>query len=57
MLIEANPYKVFAGSQGGALAKRICEYLGCEQGKVNIEHFSDGGQWEIFLNSINNFFI
>ena len=36
MLIEANPYKVFAGSQGGALAKRICEYLGCEQGKVNI---------------------
>ena len=42
MLIEANPYKVFAGSQGGALAKRICEYLGCEQGKVNIEHFSDG---------------
>ena len=42
MLIEANPYKVFAGSKGGALAKRICEYLGCEQGKVNIEHFSDG---------------
>ncbi|MCQ2334735.1 MAG: ribose-phosphate pyrophosphokinase [Paludibacteraceae bacterium] len=42
MLIEANPYKVFAGSKGGALAERICQYLGVSLGKVNIEHFSDG---------------
>lgn len=42
MQIEANPFKVFAGSKGGALAQRICDYLGCPLGKVNIEHFSDG---------------
>lgn len=42
MQIEQNPFKVFAGNKGGALAQRICEYLGCPLGKVNIEHFSDG---------------
>ena len=42
MLIEANPFKVFAGSKGGALAQRICDYLGCSLGRVNVEHFSDG---------------
>ena len=42
MLIEANPFKVFAGSKGQALAQRICDYLGCSLGRVNVEHFSDG---------------
>ncbi len=42
MLIEANPFKIFAGTKGKAVACRICEYLGVELGKVNIEHFSDG---------------
>ena len=42
MLIEANPFKVFAGSKGVALAQRICDYLGCSLGRVNVEHFSDG---------------
>ena len=40
--MEANPYKVFAGSQGEKLAQGICDYLGCPMGKVRIDHFSDG---------------
>lgn len=52
MLIEANPYKVFAGSKGGALAERICQYLGCSLGKVNIEHFSDGEFTACFEDSV-----
>ena len=42
MVSQPFPYKVFAGSNGIAIAKRICEYLGCELGKMNIQHFSDG---------------
>lgn len=42
MLIEANPFKVFAASKGTALAQRVCEYLGCPLGKMSIDHFSDG---------------
>lgn len=52
MLIEANPYKVFAGSKGGALAERLCEYLGISLGKVNIEHFSDGEFTACFEESV-----
>ncbi len=36
------PFKVFAGSKGVTIAQRICRHLGCELGKVNIQHFSDG---------------
>ena len=42
MILEASPYKVFAGSQGGELAKRICEYLGCSLGNIQVARFSDG---------------
>ncbi len=42
MLIEANPFKIFAGSKGEALARRVCDYLNVSLGKVNVEHFSDG---------------
>lgn len=42
MVLEASPYKVFAGSQGEALALRICEYLGCSLGHVHVARFSDG---------------
>ena len=42
MVVEASPYKVFAGSKGEALATRICEYLGCPLGHVNVARFSDG---------------
>lgn len=40
--MESNPFKVFAGSKGDAIAEKVCEYLGCPLGKVNISHFSDG---------------
>ena len=42
MIVEASPYKVFAGSQGGELASRICEYLGCPLGNIQVARFSDG---------------
>lgn len=42
MAFEASPYKVFAGSKGEVLAKRICEYLGCSLGHVHVARFSDG---------------
>lgn len=41
-MAEISPYKVFAGSKGEELAKRICEQLGCQLGSVNIDRFSDG---------------
>lgn len=42
MVLGSTPFKVFAGSQGEAIATRVCEYLGCKLGKVNIDRFSDG---------------
>lgn len=42
MVLGSTPFKVFAGSQGEAIAQRVCQYLGCSLGKVNIERFSDG---------------
>ena len=42
MVLETSPYKVFAGSQGQAIAQRICDQLGCKLGKINIDRFSDG---------------
>ena len=42
MVLEASPYKVFAGSQGTELAKRVCAILGCQLGKVILSRFSDG---------------
>lgn len=42
MLTETNPYKVFAGSKGEALALRVCQHLGCPLGKLNIARFADG---------------
>ena len=42
MIVETSPYKVFALSQGGELAKRLCEYLGCSLGNIQVARFSDG---------------
>ena len=42
MIVETSPYKVFALSQGGELAKRICDYLGCTLGNIQVARFSDG---------------
>lgn len=39
---EINPYKVFAGSKGEALAQRICNHLGCQLGKIRVDRFADG---------------
>ena len=39
---QPYPFKVFAGSTGTTIAQRICSHLGCELGKINIQHFSDG---------------
>lgn len=35
-------YKVFSGNASLHLSKEICNCLGCEIGKINITHFSDG---------------
>lgn len=37
-----NDFKVFAGEASADLAQKICCYLGCELGEINITHFSDG---------------
>ncbi len=52
MLIEANPFKVFAGSQGMAIAQRVCEHLNCQLGHVKIERFSDGEYAATFEDSV-----
>ena len=52
MLIEANPFKVFAGSQGTAIAQRVCEHLNCQLGHVKIERFSDGEYAATFEDSV-----
>lgn len=52
MLQEASQFKVFAGSQGGAIAQRICEHLGCRLGKVTISRFSDGEFAAAFDDSV-----
>lgn len=52
MLIEANPFKVFAGSQGQAIAQRVCEHLKCKLGHVKIERFSNGEYAATFEDSV-----
>lgn len=47
-----NAYKIFAGEASIALAKGICDNLGCEMGKVNITHFYDGEFGVSFEESI-----
>ena len=42
MIVETSPYKVFALSQGDEIAKRVCEFLGCSLGNIQIARFSDG---------------
>ncbi|MBO4665741.1 MAG: ribose-phosphate pyrophosphokinase [Paludibacteraceae bacterium] len=49
---EACQYKVFAGSQGEAIAERICEHLGCHLSKVTVTHFSDGEFCAAFDESV-----
>ena len=39
---QGNIIKIFAGSTGGAFAKKMCKYLGTDLGKSEVIHFSDG---------------
>ena len=43
-----SPYKVFAGTNSEYMAKEICENLGVELGKMNIQHFADG-EFEVWF--------
>jgi ribose-phosphate pyrophosphokinase len=36
------PIKIFCGSATAALGEKICNSLGVEMGKMNIQHFADG---------------
>ena len=47
-LEQGNIIKIFAGSTGGAFAKKMCKYLGTDLGKSEVIHFSDGN---IFVRS------
>ncbi len=41
-MITLPPFKVFAGAASEYMAREICEDLGVELGKMNIQHFADG---------------
>ena len=38
----SSNFKVFSGTNSKYLAEKICESLGCELGKINIQRFADG---------------
>ena len=46
------PFKVFSGTKSQYLANAICEELGVELGKMNIQHFADGEYDVSFEESI-----
>ena len=50
--MENNRFKIFAGSKGQDLAKRICEELGCQFGNVRVDRFSDGEFCAYFEESV-----
>jgi ribose-phosphate pyrophosphokinase len=41
-MLTKVPYKVFSGTSSRYLAEKICKYLNCELGQMNVEHFADG---------------
>lgn len=41
-MTSTGEIKIFAGSTGGAFAKRMCDYIGVEMGKSQVMKFSDG---------------
>lgn len=44
--------KIFSGTGSQKLTQLICKRYGCEQGKINIQRFSDGEIQTTFLESI-----
>ena len=49
---SSNQFKIFAGSKGMALAKGICEELGCQLGVLHVDRFSDGEFCTYFEESV-----
>ena len=39
---STQPFKIFSGTKSHYLADEMCQHLGIEIGKMNIQHFSDG---------------
>lgn len=37
-----KPYLIFSGSQSRHLTEQICQHLGCQMGRMNVQHFADG---------------
>lgn len=50
-------YKIFSGTNSRYLAEKIAKSMGCEVGKMKIEHFSDGEFSVSFEESIRGQFI
>lgn len=44
--------KIFSGTGSEKLTELICKRYGCEKGKINVQHFSDGEIQTTFLESI-----
>ena len=44
--------KIFSGTSSERLTRLICKRYGCEQGKINIQRFSDGEIQPVFNESI-----
>jgi len=42
MIDNLPPIKVFSGTRSTYMAEEICQELGCELGKMNIQYFADG---------------
>lgn len=42
MIDSLPPIKVFSGTKSHYMAEEICQNLGCELGKMNIQYFADG---------------
>ena len=42
MCDSLTPFKVFSGTKSQYLAEQICQDLGVELGKMNIQRFADG---------------
>ena len=49
---SSSQFKIFAGSKGMALAKGICQELGCQLGALHVDRFSDGEFCTYFEESV-----
>ena len=49
--------KIFSGTSSELLTSEICKRYGTKQGKINIQHFSDGEMCPTFTESIRGDFV